>query len=174
MKKFRITKIILMGVIGLLLASCQNNEPNKAQKNAQRFVKELETAAQIKEDIQKENDEIKPVVFEGANLRDPFEIPSMVKSTKTYPNTILSNMALDSLKLTGVLINHNDRFAILRTNDGGLFKITVGMRVGLQQALVSRIEHDRVIFTVEDEIDSNKKEVDSSREVVMVLQEPKS
>lgn len=172
MKKIQITKMILVCFIGVLLVSCQNDESKKGQQNAQKFVKELEAVAKIKEDIQKEDIEMKPIVFEGANLRDPFEIPSLVKSVKNHPSAILTGMALDSLKLTGIVVNHDTRFAVLRANDGVLYKITVGMRVGLQQALVSQIEQDRIVFTVESETDSNKKEMDSSRKVVMTLQEP--
>ncbi|PIZ04518.1 MAG: hypothetical protein COY58_03445 [Gammaproteobacteria bacterium CG_4_10_14_0_8_um_filter_38_16] len=172
MKWIRSSLILLFSLVSLMLVSCHNNQSQNAQKNAQRFVKQLEAASEIKDENKKEEVEVKPVVYEGVGLRNPFEVPALVKNTKLYPNAILTNMALDNLKLTGIILHDNRRWAVLRANDGKLYRIDEGMRVGLQQALVVHVDQNQVVFRIELEADATNKELMESHEIVMTLQEP--
>ena len=159
----------LLGVIigSILLTSCQKQ--NTAKQDVSRFVETLENVAKTpkKEHIEKKNGVI-PVFYEGEKYRDPFELPASVKNVKQYPNTILRDMSLDSLRLVGVVLHKEQRWAIFRASNGKVYKMTEGMRVGIQQALLIEIKQDQVKFMIDVTTEAGEK----PREVVMSVQEP--
>lgn len=153
--------IILMSV--LLLTSCQTqkkNTPTVTQEVAQ-YVASIQKASELSHSkMPPKLAAIQPVTYDGSNLRDPFELPTMVRNTKEYPNAILKNVSLDSLKLVGIVVQNEMRWAIFKANDGQLYKITVGMRAGFQQALLTKIEPDKVTFTIDANADLGEKPQD--------------
>src|SRR3990167_4831236 len=151
----------------MLLTACQKKDTSK--QDVTRFVKSLEDASQNakKNDIEKESIAIVAITYDGEKYRDPFELPADVKNIKQYPNTILVGMALDSLKLVGVVLHKNQRWAVFRASNGKVYKITEGMRVGIQQALLTEIGHHQAKFMIDASAESGEK----PREVVMTVQE---
>jgi Tfp pilus assembly protein PilP len=161
-------KFMMLLLCGILLTLTGCEKKNTAKQDAKSYAEKIEAAA--KSIPQKNLDiitDIKPVVYDGANRRDPFELPASIRNVKQYPNTILPNVALDSFKLVGILLLKDDRWAMLRANDGKVYKVSVGVRIGLQQALVTDIEKNQVKFRIDSPAETNEK----PREVVMKLQE---
>jgi type IV pilus assembly protein PilP len=157
----------------LCLSACSKHEKS-AQDDVNNLVKVVETSAESTQNKkQKTPDLIQTYHFEGAQLRDPFESPTEVRQeNKQYANTILKNIALDSLKLVGVIVNSTMQYAIFRANDGQLYKIKVGERVGLENSLLTKVNENEVTFTQESGPSS---EGTLTREIVLRLQElPKS
>lgn len=159
-------QLMILLLCSMMLTGCEKN--NTARQDAKSYVEKIEAAAKSipQKDIDVMSD-IKPVVYEGSNLRDPFELPANVRNVKQYPNTILPNLALDSFKLVGTLLLKDDRWAMLRANDGKVYRVTVGVRIGLQQALVTDIEKNEVKFRIDPAAETNEK----PREVIMRLSE---
>lgn len=136
----------------VILSACEKQRDEKdAKQVVSLYVKNLEKASEQRGAVKVSQKTIliKQVTYDVANMRDPFEMPSMTKNTKQYPNTILRNAALDSLKLSGILLQDNQRWAVFRANDGKLYKMTVGMRIGIQQALLTQILQNKVIFSID-------------------------
>lgn len=167
MRKYPLFLWVSMILSGLLLTSCEKKDT--AHHHVSQFVKSLEQAASTQTQKSATKDgEMLPVAYDGESYRDPFELPASVKNVKQYPNTILHDMALDSLKLIGIVHHKDRRWAIFRASNGKLYKITEGMRVGTQQALLTDIKRDQVTFVVDAVAEGEK-----SRELVMSVQEPK-
>lgn len=165
MKKYQLGIMITLFFFGALLSACQKNED--AKKTVSQLVKKIEATARANEEKKlKKSLTIAPVVYQGVASRDPFEIPLVAKNVKHHSHVILKDVALDSLKLAGIVTHNHQRFAILRANDGKLYKMTEGMRVGLQEALLTQILFDRVIFTLDSDTVDGKKQT-----VVMMIQE---
>lgn len=155
----------------LCLSSCHSENENP-QASAEKFIQQAKQTSQkalLEED---KRATIVAATYQGARSRNPFEIPALVKNTKLYPNAILTHMALDNLKLVGVVIHHDQRWAIFRSNDGKLYRITTGMRVGLQKALLTQIMQNQVKFVVDMPVGTSGKE--ESHDVIMTTQESSS
>lgn len=167
MKKYPFLFLVGVILIGMILTSCQKQDTGS--QDASQFVKSLETAATaIKQKSVESENVIAAVSYNGENYRDPFELPASVKNVKQYPNAILKEMALDSLKLIGIVYHKDQRWAVFRATNGKLYKITEGMRVGTQQALLTEITSRQAKFTVDEVAEGDK-----PRELVMSVQEPK-
>lgn len=165
MKCLRLPLIFLLS--NIFLVACHDQKKDSATQTVQQFVKTIEGASEVQQERKKEDELMKPVAYQGATLRDPFEIPALVKNTKIYPNAILVNTALDSLKLRGVVLHAQQRWAILQAQDGRLYRVTEGMRIGLQQALLTQIDQNDIKFNVDMELELGQKPHD----VVMTLEE---
>lgn len=158
-------RFIILFFSGILLAACHDQKKESAEQNVQHMVKNLESASEALKTQRQEEILVRPVAYQGAGLRDPFEIPALVKNIKIYPNAILTNTALDSLKLRGVVLHANHRWAILQAEDGRLYRVTEGVRVGLQQALLTQIDPDAIKFSVDMDLELGQK----SHDVVMTV-----
>jgi Tfp pilus assembly protein PilP len=166
MRTYPLLCLIGMILSGLLLTSCQKQDT--AHQDVSRFVKSLESAATTqKQKSGLKESEIVSIAYDGEKYRDPFELPASVKNVKQYPNAILGDMALDSLKLVGIVTHKDQRWAVFRASNGKLYKITEGMRVGTQQALLTDIKQNQAKFMID------AGEGDKPRELVMSVQEPK-
>lgn len=163
-------RIVIIGILMsmIFLTSCQTQKKESATQDVDRMVASIEKAAATDRAHALQKPVIvQPVIYNAKNLRDPFELPTMVKSAKNYPNAILKDVSLDSLKLIGIVIQKNQRWAMFRTNDGHLYKMMEGMRVGFQQALLSKMNSDSVTFTIDANADVGEK----PRDVVFTTQE---
>ena len=61
----------------------------------------------------------------------------------------MNDVALDTVKLIGVIVHHKQSWAVIRTNKGQLYGLTIGTRVGLQNALLTQVEENQVKFIQE-------------------------
>lgn len=170
MKKSVFYRTITIVMSCTLLFSCDKDRDGK--KEVEQLVKTIETASQVKPQNEFEKKQlIQTYTYQGGKERDPFEEPLTMRTDKQYKNTILKNVALDSLKLVGIVIHDHFRWGVFRANDGKLYKFGVGTRVGIENAVLTQIDAHQVKFV--QEIDISATEI-STRNIVMQLQEPKS
>ncbi len=120
-----------------------------SSKSAEQLISEKEKPYLIHSDKPIEFSPVQPVVYQGAHLRDPFEIPEATYTTKKYANTVLKTYSLDSLKLIGIVHHPEKQWAIFRTSRGKTYRLFVGSRVGIQNALITHISENEVKFTEE-------------------------
>lgn len=152
----------------MLVACSKKNQEDPTQQVA-RFVQQIEAAAKLSEQNKKNKQaDIAQVEYTGSALRDPFELTAAVKNVKDYPNSILTDTSIDSLKLVGIVAHKDARWALFRSTDGRLYITTEGMRLGLQHALLTQITANEVKFSVDESSGGEGK-----REVVMSIEELK-
>lgn len=170
MKKFIFYGIFFMALVFAMLTGC--SKKNDAQKEVDHLVKTVEGASQASQKKEVDTKEIiKTYVYDAHQSRDPFEEPlASRRQGKQYENAILRDVALDSLKLIGIVIHDHFRFALFRANDGQLYKVSVGMHVGIEGSLLTRIDENQVVFVQEAGATNTGT---STREIVMHMQEPK-
>lgn len=103
----------------------------------------------------------KPVFdYEASELRSPFQRLQdneiALVETKNVnclqPNLQRGKMPLekygvDALSIKGFFTSAGQRWAILLTNDGALYKATTGDRLGLFFGEITQIEHETIHFT---------------------------
>lgn len=157
--------IIALCFLMMWLVGCQKE--SRSQAAANRFItqaKIMEKKIAVKGPITPNA----PVPYLAAHLRDPFEIPVSEAVNKKYPDTILRDTALDTIKLIGVIIHDKQSWAIIRTNKGKLYGLTAGTRVGMQHSLLTQIEENQVKFIQEVSTVSGIQ----NKEIVLRLQEP--
>lgn len=164
----RLMGMLLFFVGSIFLTSCKEHS---AQKEVDALVKNLETSSRQQELKREAAKTIIPVEYQGQSLRDPFEIAALIKKNdRQFPNTVLRDIALDSLTLVGTVSHQDERWAIFRANNGKLYRVKEGMRVGIQHALLTQVDKNQVKFKLE--IASSPTEAES-QEVVIRMQRPK-
>lgn len=150
----------------LLLSGCEKTR--KAEKDVKEFLQRAEKIAQVKRDAeQKKENPIVSYVYEGDNLRDPFDRSENVAVAKRHQDSILSEMSLDDLKLMGTVLRAENSWAIVRGSDGKLYRLTKGVHVGVQQAMLVEIKPGEIILKTEPELGAKEK----SSDIVMKVQE---
>ena len=170
MKFFRIISLLLFLIASAFLAGCKGKE-HSAQEEVDRLVKKLEVSSEKQELTKEAEKTIAPVQYNAAHLRDPFEMAELAKKNdQQFPNTVLRDMALDSLALVGTVEHRNERWAVFRANNGKLYRVKEGMRVGIQHALLTQVDKNQVKFKLE--ITSSPTETES-HDVVIRMQRPK-
>ena len=150
----------------LLLSGCEKDR--KAEKDVKEFLQRAEKIAQVKRDSEKKKENpLVSYVYEGGNLHDPFDRSETVTVAKRHSDSILSNTSLDDLKLVGTVLRKKNSWAILRGSDGKLYRLTQGVHVGVQQAMLMEIKQGEIVLKIEPELGSKEK----SNDVVMKVQE---
>jgi type IV pilus assembly protein PilP len=99
--------------------------------------------------------------YRGAGIRDPFkpaakaEAPVAARSkskSKLRPNVernreALEQYALDTLKMVGSLNKDNEKWAIVKTSDGLIYRVKVGNHIGKNFGEITRITDKNVDIT---------------------------
>jgi len=158
-----------MSIFVLLLGDLSGCKQHSAEQDVNQLVAQLEKGALAKQRKVEAAQIITPVIYQGDNQRDPFEIPVLVQRDTQHPDTLLRNIALDSLKLVGVIMHHDQRWAVFRATDGKVYRVEEGARVGLQHALLTRVMENQVIFKLSTSATQSNEMKD--QEMVMRLQQ---
>lgn len=106
--------------------------------------------------------ESKPTfVYSAAELRSPFQHPrntgAEVKEVASQPNCAqpefnrtkqpLEKFGIDTLAVTGEFFSNGKKWALIKANSGGLYKVTIGDRLGLFFGKIDSIKDGTVSFT---------------------------
>lgn len=158
--------IMTLCFLMMWLVGCQKE--SRSQAAANRFITQAKIMEKNKIAVKRGAARNAPTPYLAAHLRDPFEIPVSEAVNKKYPDTILRDTALDTIKLIGVIIHDKQSWAIIRTNKGKLYGLTAGTRVGMQHSLLTQIEENQVKFIQEVSTVSGIQ----NKEIVLRLQEP--
>ncbi len=156
----------IIPVSTLLLSGC--GQDRKAEKDVSQFVQRAEQVAKAKKyQLEKKEKPIVSYVYEGDNLRDPFDRTESVINMKRYEDAILTSVSIDNLQLVGTVLRSQNSWAIVRGPDKKIYRLMLGMHVGMQQAKLSEIKQDEIIFKTESELGSAEK----SNDIVIKIQE---
>lgn len=135
------------------LAGCGKNDANKAVAD---FMKQARTEIPTPKAPEPLSAEDFTTTFQTVETRDPFTSLETMSNSKKYPNSILQQYTLESLRLIGVLEHGAKKWAVITAPDEKIYRITVGTRIGKQQSLVTKITPNTV-FLQTDQFPSNDK-----------------
>ena len=152
------------GVIGwcavalsLLLAACANDK----FEDLNEYVKEVQTRPGIPIAPLPEIKPYERFVYRDENLRDPFRPavkapPPSASSgnsrSKLRPNIdrnreALEQYSLDTLKMVGSLNKDKDKWAIVKTSDGLIYRVKAGNHIGKNFGEITRITDKQIDIT---------------------------
>jgi len=134
---------LTLSVLLWLLAGCQNDEFT----DLKTFMAESghETRQPV-EPIPPARP-VEKIVYESGALPDPFNtgnIKSPVPVTRYRPDAgrnkeFLERFPLDGLRMVGSLTRGNTLFALVKTPDGGLYRVQKGNHLGQNNGVVTRV-----------------------------------
>lgn len=133
--------IVVITVLGLTLAGCGGGDKKNDARNHINKLKQQHAVTKAP-DVQIA--EVKPAKYQKTDRRNPFQDMTQTLISKRYPNAILGEYSITTFRLIGVLEQANHLWAVITTPDNKYHKITIGDRVGSQQALVTKISAKEV------------------------------
>lgn len=160
--------ITIMGIYCFALSACDDKKSSSktrqyVQQIKKKYTKTKPVTVTIK-DIPKQS-------YHSADKPSPFQLlKKKAASKKHYPNAILQDHTVQSLKLIGILSKGNKIWAMITTPEGKMYKITVGTRVGNNYALVTQITQNNVKFR-EDSASSS--ESSKPKNIILTIQGPR-
>lgn len=97
-------------------------------------------------------------VYDEKDLRDPFKPISRVQAhignstSQIRPNTnraleVLEQFPLDTLRMVGSMNRGGEKWAIIKTNDGFVYRVKVGNHLGKNFGEIKRITDTQVFIT---------------------------
>ncbi len=125
-----------------LLTACSDDSKNKAKKSATQFISELKQRLPFKTKESDNKKTIPAVTYSANKKQSPFKDIITVK--KANVNVLLKDTDVNKLKLVGIIIRDNKKWAIIEAKDGQMHALRVGFHVGKQNAVVDKISHDSV------------------------------
>lgn len=161
--------LTVMSIIGVYCVALSACDDKKNSTKTHQYVKQIKKRYSNEKPVAVTIKNIAQQSYRFANKRSPFALlKKNAEAKKHYPNAILSDYDIQSLKLVGILSEDKKNWAMITTPDGKLYKITIGARVGNNYALVTQINQNNVEFR-EDDAGSNKSK---PRDVLLTIQEP--
>lgn len=147
--------ITVAGILSLLLSACSGDK----LEDLQEYVNQVQSrpGAGIAP-----LPEIKPYerfIYEDQRMRDPFKPAAKTpaaaaggSNSKLRPNIsrnreALEQYALDTLKLVGSLNKNSEKWAIIKSSDGTIYKVKVGNHIGKNFGEITRITDKQVEVT---------------------------
>ncbi|MDF1797093.1 MAG: pilus assembly protein PilP [Coxiellaceae bacterium] len=140
-KKFFTTAAIIISCITVLTA-CSDDNKNKAKQTAAQFISELKQRLPFKKNSSDDKKTIPAVTYSANKKQSPFKDTIVIK--KSTANILLKNTDINKLKLVGIIIRDDKKWAIIEAEDGQMHALTIGAHVGKQNAVVDKISHDGV------------------------------
>lgn len=143
--------------LSLLLAACANDK----FEDLNEYVKEVQSRPGIPIAPLPEIKPYERFVYRDENLRDPFRPavkappPSASSSnsrSKLRPNIdrnreALEQYSLDTLKMVGSLNKDKDKWAIVKTSDGLIYRVKAGNHIGKNFGEITRITDKQIDIT---------------------------
>lgn len=147
-RRHALLKLLVVSLLSTTLLAC--NGQKTANADIHHFIQEVKQRFEEKQTKPAHIKQVPKSSYTSSSLRSPFERPeARNKLTKQYKNVILRSYTLESLSITGIIVSKKQSWAIIKTPDGKLTRITQGSRVGASQALVTNITKTQVQFTKE-------------------------
>ncbi len=140
----------------LFLAGCS---PKTDDLHA--FVTEVKRTTSVNIEPYPEFESKPAFAYSASDLRSPFQHPrntgAELKEVSTQPNCAqpdfnrvkqpLEKYGIDALSVTGEFYSKGKKWALIKTNSGGLYKVTVGDYLGLFYGRIDSIDAGIVSFT---------------------------
>lgn len=143
--------------LSLFLAACTNDK----FEDLNEYVKEVQARPGVPIAPLPEIKPYERFVYRDENLRDPFRpaakapAPSTSSSgskSKLRPNIdrnreALEQYSLDTLKMVGSLNKDKDKWAIIKTSDGLIYRVKAGNHIGKNFGEITRITDKQIDIT---------------------------
>jgi len=146
---------LLIGATTLLLGACTNNDMSDleayvAQVKA-RDPSQIEPLPEIKQ--------IETYVYRPGDRRSPFALGAQAAAEETVAETggiapdplrrkeELEHYPLDSIRMVGTLERDDSMSALVRIQDGTLFRIVPGNYIGMNHGQITRITEEQIVLT---------------------------
>ena len=154
-KQVKITsKILIVGFV-LTLMECSSSE----FEDLQQYINEVKSRPGAKIAGLPEAKPYERFLYQDVDLRDPFK-PTVKVSAKAgatganqlRPNTgrdseALENFPLDALRMVGSLKQNNEKWGILKTTDGFIYRVKKGNHVGKNFGKITQILDTEIRIT---------------------------
>jgi type IV pilus assembly protein PilP len=139
-------RLLLPVVLGLLVAGCGSED----HADLRAFMEETGRDGKVK------MEPLPPVVppdtfeYRADGLEDPFKARNLrpTKNTGGFqpdfsrPRERLEEFPLDALRMSGVLVMHGKRHAVIRDPEGTLHRVTVGAHIGQNFGVITTITQE--------------------------------
>jgi type IV pilus assembly protein PilP len=139
-----------VAVGALMLAACGSSE----FQDLQTFTAESETELRGRVDPVPQVAMAEPVVYDAADLPDPFspqrlappaaQQANMPAPRRPGPNEPLAAYPLESLTMVGTVARGGERWALIRTPENTIYRVTRGSFVGQQLGEVAAVSETSV------------------------------
>jgi Tfp pilus assembly protein PilP len=125
----------------LLVGGCDDQQKKETKESAQAFIQKLKNRMPF---INKKQDTrtIKAVTYSAQELNSPFRDQSAKKNTDH--KAVLNSEDIRQLKLVGIVIRDNKKWAIVTDKNKTLHALAVNYIVGKQHATVTKISDNSV------------------------------
>ncbi len=110
------------------------------------------------------------------DIRDPFQMPTIINKRKENPKTELELVQLKDVRLNGVISGPKKVRALLSVPSGKTFFVSIGDRVGVRDGRVSKIRQSSVTIKEYDTDEFGKQvaeefEIQLSGEVISLSEQ---
>ncbi|MDF1655196.1 MAG: pilus assembly protein PilP [Coxiellaceae bacterium] len=143
MNKTTLATLSIILICTSLITGCSDDSKNKAKKTATQFISELKQRLPFKNKSEDNSKTIPAVTYSANKKQSPFK--DIVKDQQKSDVTILlKGTDINKLKLIGIIIQDNKKWAIIEAKDGKMHALTKGFHVGKQNAVVDKITSNSV------------------------------
>ncbi|HEC20352.1 MAG TPA: pilus assembly protein PilP [Gammaproteobacteria bacterium] len=131
-------------LLALMLSACGGEE----NVDLHTYVKEVKARQTGKIPPLPKPQKFEIFTYNDKSLRNPFEPTVEIQAAETNnglkpdmsrERDVLEQYALGSLKMMGILEKNGRRWALIRTSDGTLYRVTVGRYLGKNNGKITRI-----------------------------------
>ena len=148
-------KLIYAGALVIALSGCEAKVDD-----LQLYVAEVQQNTPVNIEPYPEFEAKPTFIYAAQSLRSPFQRPRNVGvevKPSSQPNCAqpdfartkqpLEKFGIDALSVTGVFTSNGKKWALIQSNTGSLFKVTIGDHLGLFFGKIDSINNGTVSFT---------------------------
>ena len=136
-------------IVFLTLTACSDD----SLTDVKRFVADSGKEMRGKVDPLPQVKPYEPFIYSANELQDPFKPRKIQQAGKgsglqpdlNRPKEILESYSLETLRLVGTMAQGGVTFALLKTPDGGVYRIKAGNYVGQNFGMVTSIKEGEVL-----------------------------
>ncbi|MCH9770660.1 MAG: pilus assembly protein PilP [Gammaproteobacteria bacterium] len=125
---------------------------HKKSTDGKSFIEKLKAfaSAQVKKEQSKQKPAPqKPIVNRiDRKQRNPFQLNQTGNGKTPNSNALLGQYSLRELKLVGVIIHPDKKWALIKAPDKKIYRILKGARLGRENAVVTKINHHDLILNI--------------------------
>lgn len=156
LKKIKQLFLLSLFFSALLLSGC--GQTKKAKKEVDQLLARAQELAKQQNNVSvKKKYVLHAYAYQANASRDPFNRVQELKVVKHYDNAVLTDEPLDQLVLVGTMVDGENSWAVLRSKNGALHHVMLGMHIGLRQLLVSDIKQNEVVLKIEPDLQVGQK-----------------
>tara|TARA_R110000868_G_scaffold361772_4_gene623782 strand:+ start:245 stop:778 length:534 start_codon:yes stop_codon:yes gene_type:complete len=148
-------KLVVIGALAVVLSSCDTKIDD-----LQLYIAEVQQNTPVNIEPYPQFDAKPTFIYAADTLRSPFQRPrntGVEIKASSQPNCAqpdfartkqpLEKFGIDALSITGVFTSNGQKWALVQSNTGGLFKVTKGDYLGLFFGKIDSINDGTVSFT---------------------------